>query len=302
MTEFELGFYGPRGVRLAGVLRLPDASRPVPGVVLCQGLSGVKHLVLPEVAERLASRGFASLRFDYAGYGESQGERGWIDPRARVGDAEAALRSLASHESVDRHRIGAYGHSYGGPVAIALAARGSSLGAVVVVSGPGNGVDLLRSLRPSWEWIAFKRRVQEARTRLATTGEPTVVELEEIFPFSPAFKAAYERLKGSKGGTSAIADGDELGTRRFYLESVGAILDFHPEAEARRLRSCPLLMIHGADDDVAPVETAEPVYANAPGIKRWVVMPGMGHNELDTGAGLSAAADLAAAWFTEHLG
>ncbi|HEY2161700.1 MAG TPA: alpha/beta hydrolase, partial [Solirubrobacteraceae bacterium] len=181
-------------------------------------------------------------------------------------------------------------------------ARELRVRAVVSVSGPGNGVEMLRSLRPSWDWIAFKRRVAEARARRAATGEGTLVEVEQIFPFSPAFKEAYEQLKQSSGGTSAIAAGDEVGTSRFYLESADAILESHPEEDARRLRDCPLLLVHGEDDDVAPVETVAPVYANAAGLKRWIVMPGMGHNDLDSGPGLSAAADLAAGWFSEHLG
>jgi uncharacterized protein len=287
------------------VLRLPDqaaAGSAARAVVLCQGLSGVKHLVLPEVAAVLAAHGFASLRFDYSGYGESEGERGWIDPHARVADAAAALDALASHEAVDPHRIGTYGHSYGGPVAIALAAREPAIRAVVSVSGPGDGVALLRSLRPSWDWIAFKQRVEEARARYAATGEGTLVEVDEIFPFSPAFKADYERLKRSTGGSSAIAAGDEVGTSRFYLESATAIAAFRPEDEVRRLGARPLLLIHGADDDVAPVEDVEPVYDNAQEPKRWHVLPGLGHNDLDTDPGLSAAAEQAAGWFEEHLG
>jgi pimeloyl-ACP methyl ester carboxylesterase len=304
VSELELGFHGSGGVRLAAVLKLPEQATPAtpaPGVVLCQGLSGVKHLVLPEVAARLAARGLASLRFDYAGYGQSDGDPGWIDPRARVEDAAGAFELIASHEAIDAGRIGAYGHSYGGPVAITLASEQPHVRAVVSVSGPGDGVDLLRSLRPSWEWIEFKRRVEEARARLAATGEGTLVEVEEIFPFSPAFKAAYQELVRAGGGTSAIAAADEGGARRFWLASVDAILDFNPAAAVRRLGECPLLLVHGEDDDVAPVETVEPVYVNAPGVKRWVVMPGIGHNDLDVDPGLAAAVDLAAAWFAEHL-
>jgi hypothetical protein len=304
MNELDVAFHGPRGVSLAAVLNLPERATeaaPVPGIVLCQGLSGVKHLVLPEVAAHLASHGLASLRFDYAGYGDSAGERGWIDPRARVDDAAGAFEFLASHEAIDSGRIGAYGHSYGGPVAITLASDQPRVRAVVSVSGPGNGVDLLRSLRTSWEWIAFKHRVEEERTRFATTGDGTLVEVDEIFPFSPAFKAAYEELKRTAGGTSAIAAGDEIGTRRFWLASVDAILEFNPSDAARRLAECPLLLVHGEDDDVAPVETVEPVYTNASGVKRWIVLPGMGHNDLDSDPGLTTAIDLAAAWFIEHL-
>src|SRR5207248_4736749 len=124
--------------------------------------------------------------------GDSDGERGWIDPAARVEDAAQALEAVARHEAVDAARLGAYGHSYGGPVAIALAAREPRVRAAVSVSGPGSGTDLLRSLRPSWEWIEFKRRVREALARRAETGELTLVEIDEIFPFSPAFKARYE--------------------------------------------------------------------------------------------------------------
>ena len=83
MPEVELSFPGPHGVSLAGVLCRPEDATdpsPAPGIVLCQGLSGVKHLVLPEIAARLAAQGFASIRFDYSGYGESTGEPGWIDP------------------------------------------------------------------------------------------------------------------------------------------------------------------------------------------------------------------------------
>ena len=60
-------------------------------------------------------------------------------------------------------------------------------------------------------------------------------------------------------------------------------------------------MIHGEDDDVAPVEGVEPVYANAPGVKRWILKPGLGHNDLDADAGLGEAAGEAAVWFEEHL-
>jgi pimeloyl-ACP methyl ester carboxylesterase len=304
VIERELAFHGRGGVRLAGTLCVPagaDHGPRLPGVVLCQGLSGVKHLVLPEVAERLPADGFATLRFDYAGYGESDGERGWIDPRARVGDASYALELLATHEAVDAQRLGAYGHSYGGPVAIALAARDPRVRAVVSVSGPGNGVEMLRSLRPSWEWIAFKRRVREARERRVSTGDGTPVEIDEIFPFSPAFRARYEQLKRTQGGSSAIAAGEQLGTSRFYLETVDAILDFDPEEEVRRLRDCPLLLVHGEEDDVAPVETVQPVYANAPQTKRWHVLAGLGHNDLDSGPGLSAALEQAANWFSHYL-
>jgi uncharacterized protein len=315
-TEHDVTFFSLDGTRLAGVLRQPE--RRADGldnaaVVLCQGLSGVKHLVLPGIAEAFARRGISSLRFDYAGYGGSDGARGWIDPRSRVDDALSAFAWLAAQPGIDGTRIGIYGHSYGGPVALGAAAREDRARAAVVVSGPADGRSMLRSVRTSWEWVAFKRLVATERAHLSAGGAPTVVEVQTIFPFSPVFEAQYQRLKFEQGGTSALAapadngtpsnsDLDAaLGTTHFYLASVDAMLAFHPEDEVRRLGNIPLLLVHGADDDVAPVEDVESLYGNAPGPKHWQIIPDAGHNDLDQGAGRDQAVELAAEWFTEHL-
>lgn len=316
MSEERVSFFGCDGTRLAGVLCRPEDRSGPPGaaVILCQGLSGVKHLVLPGVAQDLARRGITSLRFDYAGYGESEGARGWIDPRARVDDALCAFNWLAGQPGIGA-RIGVYGHSYGGPVAIALAAREARVRAVVAVSSPGDGRSMLRSARTSWDWVAFQRALESERANLVATGNPTVVDVQTIFPFSPTFLAQYERLKWEQSGTSALAapvhGGDKtdvgglpdqsLGTSHFYLASADAMLDFHPEDAARRLGRRPLLLVHGADDDVAAVEDLEPVYANAPGPKRWELIAGAAHNDLDAGPGLDRAVELAGDWFVEHL-
>jgi hypothetical protein len=315
MNEDRVSLFGSDGTRLAGVLCRPEdgAGAATAAVVLCQGLSGVKHLVLPGVARDLALRGIASLRFDYAGYGESDGARGWIDPRARVDDALCAFTWLAAQPGLGR-RIGVYGHSYGGPVAIAMAARQPRVGAVVAVSSPGDGRSMLRSVRASWDWIAFQRVVESERGNLVATGIPTIVDIQTIFPFSPTFLAQYDKLKSDQAGTSAMAvpvpgeadigglPDQSLGTSHFYLASVDAMLDFHPQDAARRLGPRPLLLVHGADDDVAAVEDVEAVYASAPGPKRWELLSGAGHNDLDAGPGLDRAVELAGDWFVEHLG
>jgi hypothetical protein len=40
----------------------------------------------------------------------------------------------------------------------------------------------------------------------------------------------------------------------------------------------PLLMLHGADDQIAPLAMAQRIYARAPQPKRLVVFPGAGHS------------------------
>lgn len=297
----EIRFSNRDGVEVAATLTVPDVAGPRPGVALCQGLSGVRHLVLPEVAEALAGAGIVSLRFDYAGFGDSGGERGWIDPAARVWDARFALDVLASQTEVDENRLGVYGHSYGGPVAIGLAAADPRVRALVAVSSPGSGIALLRSARPAWDWIALRKRLDAERAAMATGSAPTVVPVAEILPFSPAFTAAYEALTHGAGGTSALVTDDGLGRRSFYLASADRMAASSPQRDAQALAGCPTLMVNGADDDVALCEDVAEVVEALPGEKRWIVLPGLGHNDLDTDPGLSRAVDLALSWFSQHL-
>jgi pimeloyl-ACP methyl ester carboxylesterase len=291
----------PGGEQLAATLAPGEVSSgdAAPAILLCQGLSGVRNAVLPELAERFSTHGFASLRFDYLGCGDSDGEPGWVDPAERVRQARMALAWLLSRDEVDASRVGVYGHSYGGQTAIGVASGDPRARAVVAVSGPGSGSSLLRACRPGWDWIAFRRKLENERAAVAGGSDPRMVGVDELLPFSPAFMEKWNRLVAGGDGTSAMDAAPEL--PRYYLLTADRMLEADPASDAARLRGCPLLMVNGADDDVVPIETVEPVYAAAPGPKRWIRLAGADHNTLDSGAGLELAGDHAADWFEAHL-
>jgi pimeloyl-ACP methyl ester carboxylesterase len=298
-VEHEVQVGTARDGRLAATFALPSGDGPFPAVLLCQGLSGIRTAVLPELAAMFAERGFASLRFDYLGCGDSDGEPGWVDPAARVRQAGFALAWLLAREEVDPARAGVYGHSYGGQTAIALASRDRRIAAAVAVSGPGSGTDLLRSSRAGWDWVAFRKKLETEREAVSAGQEPRMVRVDDLLPFSPAFMEKWSKLVAEGAGTSAMESAPEL--PHYYLLSADLMMEAEPASDAGRLGGCPLLMVNGADDDVVPVETVEPVYAAAPGPKRWIVVPGADHNTLDAGEGLERAGRYAADWFESHL-
>lgn len=300
-SERDVSLKNQRGESIRATLCLPDVPAPAPAVLLCQGLSGVRNLVMPTFAKALAGAGIASLRFDYAGHGDSEGARGWIDPFSRVVDAGCALAYLGACEGIDDERLGVYGHSYGGPVAVHVAAANANVRALVAISSPGDGQDMLRAPRPAWDWVALKERVAAERVAIARGADPTVVPVSDIFPFSPAFAAAYEKLKATQGGTSALPGVDGLGKTDFYLASVDAMATFRPSAAATRLGHCPTLLINGEKDDTAPIETVDAIYRALPGPKRWLIVPGADHNTLDTDPGLDGALTHATQWFSQYL-
>ncbi|MDO8732169.1 MAG: alpha/beta hydrolase [Actinomycetota bacterium] len=295
----ELCFSNARGEQLAATFQA--AGEATPGVLLCQGLSGVRNLVMPEVAQALAEAGISSLRFDYTGFGESQGDPGWIDPSSRASDARLALAELQAQPEVDSNRIGLYGHSYGGPIALQLASTNPRIKALAALSSPGSGTDMLRAARPAWDWVTLKQRLVVERIRLESGEAPEVVPIDQIFPFSPKFAAGYALLKQAQGGTSALQGTQGLGKDSFYLASVDRMADLKLLPMTESLANCACLFVSGELDDTAPIETIEPIFASIPEIKEWIVVPGADHNSLDSDPGLHFALGSVTTWFQSHL-
>lgn len=106
---------------LAGELFIPEGSGPFPGAVLLTG-SGAQdrdetlfgHKPFLVLADHLARRGVAVLRYDDRGYGESTGSRDGLTMEGIALDGAAALAWLKARPEVDADRAGFIGHSEGG--------------------------------------------------------------------------------------------------------------------------------------------------------------------------------------------
>jgi len=114
------------GQLIRGMFHAPEgAAGPVPGVLLCHGFAGTKcepHWIFVKTSRRLAEAGIASLRFDFRGSGESDGEFGEMTVLTELSDAGAALSYLAARDEVDAERLGVLGLSMGGFVTASLLA------------------------------------------------------------------------------------------------------------------------------------------------------------------------------------
>ncbi|HZF03894.1 MAG TPA: dienelactone hydrolase family protein, partial [Patescibacteria group bacterium] len=111
-----------RDETLTGILTLPGAANPGPAVVLmhgCGGVSSTHHAW----AATLRGWGYAALVLDSFGAGvRSVCETGGITSEQRVGDAFAALHTLAAHPGIDARRVALMGFSHGGGTVLASAA------------------------------------------------------------------------------------------------------------------------------------------------------------------------------------
>ena len=124
-------------LKLEGVVGCPDGvAGPFPGVVLCHpnprsGGDMNNNLVL-SVYFALIENGFAALRFNFRGVGNSDGAhaQGEREPE----DAEAALDALKGWGGVDGNRLGMAGYSFGTGVILASLSRYASARSFVLFS------------------------------------------------------------------------------------------------------------------------------------------------------------------------
>lgn len=109
--------------RLYGMLHTPDGDAPAPGwpaVVLLHGFTGNRvegHRNFVLFSRLLAARGVASLRFDFRGSGESQGDFSETTLAGQVQDVQAAFEYLRRQPGLDPERAMLLGFSLGGLVA-----------------------------------------------------------------------------------------------------------------------------------------------------------------------------------------
>ncbi|GAB3156861.1 alpha/beta fold hydrolase [Micromonospora sonneratiae] len=132
---------GPAGdqpVDLDTAFYLPDsasAGRPVPAVLLAHGFGGTKETVRSD-AEDLAGLGYAVLTYTARGFGRSGGQIHLDNPDYEVRDASRLLDWLAARPDIRTDaagdpRVGVVGSSYGGGLALMLAAQDPRVDAIV---------------------------------------------------------------------------------------------------------------------------------------------------------------------------
>jgi uncharacterized protein len=171
----DVSFRTPDGARLAGWY-LPSDNRAA--VIVLHGASSTRSAVLGQAAV-LARHGYGVLLFDARGAGRSGGRAmnfGWYGE----GDVAAALEWLEHRPDVDPGRIGAFGASMGGEVAIGALGADNRLRAVVA-EGATNRV------AGDWTWLAesygLRGRLQQALNqatyaltdRLSDAGPPATL-------------------------------------------------------------------------------------------------------------------------------
>ncbi len=134
MKNLPVSFPGALGSELQARLSLPESGEPRACALFAHCFTCSKDLKpAVNISRALTDRGFAVLRFDFTGLGESEGDFADTDFSSNVEDLLAAARYMEEEWHAPSILVG---HSLGGAAAIQAAARLPQVRAVATIASP----------------------------------------------------------------------------------------------------------------------------------------------------------------------
>ncbi len=134
MQSINLKFANSHGQQLAARLDLPVTGQAVAYALFAHCFTCTKNLkAVGNITRALAREGIATLRFDFTGLGESEGDFAETHFSSNVRDLIAAADFLAARYEAPCIMIG---HSLGGAAVLQAAGRIASVAAVATIGAP----------------------------------------------------------------------------------------------------------------------------------------------------------------------
>jgi pimeloyl-ACP methyl ester carboxylesterase len=258
---------------LAGTLSKPADAAPtttlpakLPAVVLVAGsgpldrdetVAGIP--IFAQLSNALADAGFAVVRYDKRGVGQSGGRSESVTIGDYADDVVAAVKFLEKRKDIDKTRIALVGHSEGAAVALLAVRRYGKIKGAVLVAGPGTtGADLI---------LEQQQRAFEA-AKVPVADRAAKVELQ---------KKVHAAVLTGKGWDGVPDDVRRQAESPWFA----SFLAFDPAAVVQKLDQ-PLLVLQPALDKQVPPHHAEKLGALANARKKApktevVVLPGLNH-------------------------
>lgn len=259
-------------VTLAGTLLVPEGDGPFPAVAFVSG-SGAQdrdealmgHKPFLVMADALARRGIASVRFDDRGTGESTGDHMGSTVEEFAGDVKGAVSFLASRPEVDRHAIGVLGHSEGGLTGPMAAAEDDEIDFLVLLAPPAVPLPSLLG-RQTRDILALQgvdeglvdRLLATQTADLALIRERTLdadALAEKLRARSRAYEEEFSDEERERLGVNeeAIEQGIRISTTPWFR----SLVRIDPADYLREIRVPVLALFGGRDVQVAAEENAE---------------------------------------------
>ena len=246
------------GIRLAAELTYREDVKNPTAVVLISGADGgppatmdyeiTGHHYFLVLSDLLTRQGFAVLRFDNRGVGNSSGDYSTATDDDYASDAAALLAWLKTDSGLNPSKAGFIGHSQGGNKAL-LASRLQQPDYIVTM---GTGVQSLKEVI-----ITQHRDISRAINSDLAESERQVRELKDIFAMAEAsvslqdYQAAMRSYLLEQGVTDEKRQQEVMatyGSKWWYTETRRDVEQIHRDFDG------PLLQLFGTKDLLVSID------------------------------------------------
>ena len=266
--------YQSEGLTIYGLLTVPQGEAPETGwpiVVLNHGYIPPDQYRTTEryvaYQDAFARNGYITLKPDYRGHGDSEGESsGGARSAAYTIDVLNAVSSLQRYPDADPERVGMWGHSLGGGITMRVMVVTDDVKTGVIWAGVVATFEEIFEARPRWVGAEASPEGTPGPDATATpTPDPEGLFAHGDFDENPSFWAAIDPVS--------------------YLEDLSGPIQLH----------------HAEGDDSVPVAWSESLYERLEAAGQpaeLYVYPGDNHN---ISANFGAAMRRSVAFFDEHV-
>lgn len=230
-----------QGQTLVGHLYLPDdyqKGQELPGVVVTGSWTSVKEQMPGTYASELADRGYATLTFDFRGWGESKDTVMFLeDPQRKTEDIVAAAQFLGTRPEVDETKLGGLGICASAGYIADAALASDTLQSVALVAPWLHNAEIVDTVYGGSEGVnALLETGRTADAKFQATGKATVVPAASTTDKTAIMQEAPYYTDPARG---LISEYDN----KFNLATWEPWLTYDAISTADQLRK-PTLLVH----------------------------------------------------------
>lgn len=252
------------GVNIAGTFTRPPEEGKYPAVILISG-SGPNdrdesifgHKIFLVLSDQLTRAGFAVLRVDDRGVGESTGNFPSATVIDLASDVIAGVEYLRTRPDVSRKQIGLLGHSLGGEIAPVAASKSKDVAFVIMMAGAAKPLyqviyeqcdAIFTSMGISKGAIDVNRKVLEAMYETIITEKDSAAAMNIIRSKFRELDDEVAQLSETERKQMELSYPLDPKDAEYYFKPTKRFDFFYDPAEYLRKVKCPVLAVIGSND------------------------------------------------------
>lgn len=229
-------------------LRLPSDADTSPVIILCHGFCGIQDILLPGYAEAFTSAGYATVTFDYRGFGKSEGERGRLIPHMQTDDICSVIDWVSTRPELNKARVALWGTSLGACHVFGAAVERPEVKCIISQMGFADGEAIVTGSMDKPEKDAFISALEKMVEKRERLGKEMFVPVTRV-------------LGDEESRVFFAANRDKFPAMDIKIPflTVYETLRYKPYLNAERV-TCPTLIIVADEDTVNPAQQGIALY------------------------------------------